>query len=109
MAKGANPYTLMGPSGMGDLVLTCSGALSRNRTVGVRLGKGEKLKDILGSMVMVAEGVKNTRSTCDLAKKLETEMPIAGEMYEILYNEKPPQEAVRSLMTRPLKHELGGY
>ncbi|GAB4292019.1 MAG: NAD(P)H-dependent glycerol-3-phosphate dehydrogenase [Myxococcota bacterium] len=107
--KGANPYTLMGPSGLGDLVLTCSGALSRNRTVGLRLGKGESLKDILQSMVMVAEGVNNARSVRDLAQKLEVEMPIANETYEILYNDKSPKEAVQSLMTRPLKHELSGY
>ncbi|PLX42008.1 MAG: glycerol-3-phosphate dehydrogenase [Deltaproteobacteria bacterium] len=103
---GANPLTFMGLSGIGDLVLTCTGDLSRNRTVGMRLGKGEKLKDILSSMVAVAEGVKTCDSTVALAKKIGVEMPIASKMWEVLHEEKNPQEGVEELMGRPLRREF---
>ncbi len=104
-AKGADPLTLAGLAGMGDLVLTCTGGLSRNRTVGVELGKGRKLKEILESLGHVAEGVKTTKSAYELSQKLGVDMPLTGEVYQILYEDKPVKQAVMDLMTRPLKHE----
>jgi glycerol-3-phosphate dehydrogenase (NAD(P)+) len=103
--KGANPLTLAGLAGMGDLVLTCTGDLSRNRTVGIELGKGRKLRDILATLGHVAEGVKTTQSAFDLSNKLGVDMPITGEVYRILYEDKPPQQAVVDLMTRALTKE----
>jgi glycerol-3-phosphate dehydrogenase (NAD(P)+) len=103
---GANPLTLSGLAGMGDLVLTCTGDLSRNRTVGLRLGRGEGLDAILADMKMVAEGVKNTRSIRALAAKLGVEMPITEQMYAMLYENKPPRQVVSDLMTRGLKPEF---
>jgi len=105
---GADATTFMGLSGMGDLVLTCTGDLSRNRTVGIRLGKGEKLQNILSSMRMVAEGVKTAKAAYHLSKKLNVEMPITEETYKILYEDKDPREAVISLMKRELKSEMEG-
>jgi glycerol-3-phosphate dehydrogenase (NAD(P)+) len=105
-AKGAAPMTLAGLSGMGDLVLTCTGSLSRNRTVGVQLGKGRKLNDILESLGHVAEGVKTTKSAYDLGQQLDIELPITDEVYKVLYEDKPAKQAVVDLMTRPLKHEM---
>jgi glycerol-3-phosphate dehydrogenase (NAD(P)+) len=105
---GADARTFMGLSGIGDLVLTCTGDLSRNRTVGIRLGKGEKLKDILSSMRMVAEGVKTAKSAYNLSKKLNVEMPITEETYRILYEDKDAKDAVISLMKRELKSEMEG-
>lgn len=102
---GADPMTFLGPSGMGDLVLTCCGEASRNRTVGYRLGKGEKLKEILASMNEVAEGVKTTLSTKNLADKLGVEMAITHEVYRMLYEDKDPKEVVKALMSRDLKRE----
>lgn len=102
---GADPMTFLGPSGMGDLVLTCCGEASRNRTVGYRLGKGEKLKEILASMNEVAEGVKTTLSTKNLADKLGVEMAITQEVYRMLYEDKDPKEVVKALMSRDLKRE----
>ena len=102
---GANPLTLSGLAGMGDLVLTCTGDLSRNRAVGKALGQGEKLSDILESMNQVAEGVRTTRSAYDLARREGIEMPIAVEVYRILYEEKPARKALMELMTRELKAE----
>jgi len=105
---GAQPRTFMGLSGMGDLVLTCTGDLSRNRTLGIRMGKGEKLNDILSSMRMVAEGVKTAKSAYNMSKKFNVEMPITEETYKILYENKDPKEAVISLMKRELKSEMEG-
>ncbi len=105
VAMGAKPATFMGLSGMGDLVLTCTGELSRNRQVGLRLGKGQKLLDILSQMKMVAEGVKTTESVYGLGKKLEVELPITEQVHEVLYNGKDPEQAVRELMGRELKQE----
>ncbi|XDD46835.1 NAD(P)H-dependent glycerol-3-phosphate dehydrogenase [Leptospira sp. WS39.C2] len=102
---GADPMTFLGPSGMGDLVLTCCGEASRNRTVGFRLGKGEKLKEILASMNEVAEGVKTTLSTKNLSDKLGVEMAITQEVYRMLYEDKDPKEVVKDLMGRDLKRE----
>ncbi|MFB3813464.1 MAG: NAD(P)H-dependent glycerol-3-phosphate dehydrogenase [Terriglobales bacterium] len=101
VAAGAHPETMAGLAGMGDLVLTCTGGLSRNRTVGVELGKGRKLADIIAGMRgMVAEGVLTTNAAVGLARKLSVEMPITEQMYAILHQGKPPQEAIRELMTR---------
>jgi glycerol-3-phosphate dehydrogenase (NAD(P)+) len=105
LKMGADPMTFLGPSGMGDLVLTCCGEASRNRTVGFRLGQGEKLKDILASMNEVAEGVKTTLSTKNLAEKIGVEMAITGEVYKMLYEDKDPKEVVKALMGRDLKRE----
>jgi glycerol-3-phosphate dehydrogenase (NAD(P)+) len=102
---GADPRTFMGLSGLGDLVLTCTGDLSRNRQVGRRLAKGQKLMDILGEMKMVAEGVKTTQAVHALAGKLKLEMPITEQVHAILYEDKDPGRAVRELMTRSLKEE----
>jgi glycerol-3-phosphate dehydrogenase (NAD(P)+) len=103
--KGANPLTLAGLAGMGDLVLTCTGELSRNRTVGLELGRGRTLTDILATLGHVAEGVKTTKSAYDLSNKLGVEMLITAEVYHILYEDKPPQQAVVDLMTRALTKE----
>jgi glycerol-3-phosphate dehydrogenase (NAD(P)+) len=104
---GANPLTFMGLAGLGDLVLTCTGDLSRNRTVGMELGKGRKLADILAGMSSVAEGVRTTRAARDLSKKLACEMPIAEAIYAVLYEDKSPKDAVSELMRRDLKSERG--
>lgn len=105
-AMGATPLTLLGLAGLGDLVLTCTGDLSRNRSVGVRLGRGETLAHILADMKMVAEGVKNTRTVRALAAKVGVEMPITEQMYGMLYEDKPPRQAVTELMGRGLKSEF---
>lgn len=104
-AKGAVQSTFSGLAGMGDLVLTCTGDLSRNRSVGIELGKGRKLDEILNQMRMVAEGVKTTLSAYQLAQKLDVSMPITEQMYKVLYEDKSPQEAVVDLMTRALTAE----
>jgi glycerol-3-phosphate dehydrogenase (NAD(P)+) len=104
-AMGANPLTFSGLAGMGDLVLTCTGDLSRNRTLGVRLGKGEKIDDVITGMKTVAEGVKTAKATRELARKHQIEMPVVEEVYRILYEGKDPQQALRDLMTRGLKDE----
>ncbi len=103
---GADPATLSGLSGIGDLVTTCLSRHSRNRHVGERIGKGETLSDILNSMVMVAEGVETCRSAYALSSKYDVEMPITKEVYQILFNNKPPREAVADLMGRSLKTEI---
>ena len=104
-AKGAQSATFYGLAGMGDLVLTCTGDLSRNRSVGIELGKGRKLEEILGQMKMVAEGVKTTLSAYQLSGKLGVVMPITEQMYQVLYEDKDPQQAVADLMTRALTSE----
>lgn len=106
VAMGANPLTFAGLAGIGDLVLTCTGDLSRNRTVGLKIGKKIGLKDIIESMNMVAEGVKTTLSTYALAKKINIDMPITTQVYQILYEDKDPEVAVKELMGRELKPEL---
>ena len=90
---------------MGDLVLTCTGDLSRNRTVGMKLGEGIRLKEILAEMCMVAEGVKTTKSAYELAKRLNVDMPITEKVYQILYEDKSPRKSVMELMARDLKSE----
>jgi glycerol-3-phosphate dehydrogenase (NAD(P)+) len=103
---GANPMTLVGLGGLGDLVLTCTGRLSRNYQVGYRLGRGESLEDILASMQMVAEGVKTSQAVYLLAQRLGVEMPIVEAVYQILYAGLSLKEAIRRLMARELKDEL---
>lgn len=108
VAMGANPMTFAGLSGIGDLVLTCTGDLSRNRTVGLKIGSGMRLDEITGTMNMVAEGVKTSLSAFQLAKKMNVDMPIINEVYEVLYRGKDPRIAVRDLMGRGLKKEIDG-
>lgn len=103
---GAHPLTFAGLSGIGDLLLTCTGDLSRNRTVGFRLGRGETLQQILADMTMVAEGVRTCTSVYELAKKVNVDMPICEQMYKILHENKDPRQAVWDLMDRDLKSEL---
>ncbi|MEJ2519064.1 MAG: NAD(P)-dependent glycerol-3-phosphate dehydrogenase [Desulfuromonadales bacterium] len=105
IAKGASEATFSGLAGMGDLVLTCTGDLSRNRSVGIELGRGRKRDDILNRMHMVAEGVKTTESAYQLAQKLGVDMPITEQMYQILYEDKDPKRAVVDLMQRALTAE----
>lgn len=105
-ALGGQRLTFMGLAGLGDLVLTCTGDLSRNRTVGLRLARGESLESILGGMGQVAEGVRSTRSVRDLASRIEVEMPIVEQVYEMLYHAKSPQVVVEELMTRESKPEF---
>jgi glycerol-3-phosphate dehydrogenase (NAD(P)+) len=104
-AMGARSETFAGLAGMGDLVLTCTGDLSRNRTVGIKLGKGMSLAEILAEMRMVAEGVKTAESARNLAARLGVDMPITEKVYSVLYKEKPAREAVVELMSRDLKAE----
>ena len=105
VAMGGKLTTFSGLAGMGDLVLTCTGGLSRNRTLGTRLGKGEKLDDIMKGAKTVAEGVKTSKAARDLARKFNIEMPIVDEVYQILYEGKDPRLALKDLMTRELKEE----
>jgi glycerol-3-phosphate dehydrogenase (NAD(P)+) len=102
---GARRETLAGLAGMGDLVLTCTGHLSRNRTVGVELGRGRKLADIIGPMRMVAEGVKTTAATVALAARQRVDMPITQQVHQILEGQTSPRDAIRDLMERTLKEE----
>jgi len=104
-ALGAHPETFAGLSGIGDLVLTCTGGESRNRSVGVRLGQGERLSEILGSMKMVAEGVATTRSVSELARQKGVEMPITFVIERILFEDLPPRRALQELLARELKVE----
>jgi len=105
MKLGAKRETFSGLAGIGDLVLTCTGKLSRNRYLGSELGKGKSLKEIVSRMKMVAEGITTTLSARLLAQREEVEMPICEEVYQVLYNNKNPQQAVQDLMTRRLKEE----
>ena len=106
VACGARRETLAGLSGMGDLVLTCTGGLSRNRTIGVELGRGRKLPEIMAGMHgMVAEGVLTTDAALGLARKHGIGMPISEQMHEILHAQKSPKDAIRDLMSRPGKDE----
>jgi glycerol-3-phosphate dehydrogenase (NAD(P)+) len=105
VAMGGNPRTLSGLAGLGDLVLTATGDLSRNRFVGKRLGEGHRLDQILAGMTMIAEGVGTCRAAYRLAQKHSVDLPIVSRMYEILYEGKAPREAIRELMERPLTSE----
>lgn len=103
---GANPRTFTGLAGVGDLLLTCTGDLSRNHTVGKQIGEGRSLEEILSEMRMVAEGVRTAKSVYNLSCKLDVEMPIAHKVYHVLYEGLSPKKAVADLMTRELKREL---
>ena len=103
---GANPLTLSGLAGMGDLVLTCTGELSRNRTVGFEMGKGRTLDDVLAGLGHVAEGVKTATSARDLALKYKVDLPICEQVYLIAHEGRDPRQAVQELMQRSLKSEL---
>ena len=104
-AMGAKGRTLSGLAGLGDLVLTCHGELSRNRTVGVKLARGHRLAEIIASTPRVAEGVRTTYAAIELARRHGVEMPITEQMYQMLRHDKPPREALRGLMERSLKSE----
>ncbi len=105
VALGARPETLSGLAGLGDLVLTCTGSLSRNRFVGIELGKGRALGEILANMRMVAEGVHTTEPLLALAREHQIEMPITEQVDAILHAGKSPKDAIRDIMERPLKRE----
>jgi glycerol-3-phosphate dehydrogenase (NAD(P)+) len=110
VAAGARPETMAGLAGVGDLVLTCTGDLSRNRTVGVELGRGRQLSDIIAGMHgMVAEGVLTTNAAAGMARKLGVEMPITEQIHAILNQGKSPREAIRELMTRRPTSEVDLY
>jgi glycerol-3-phosphate dehydrogenase (NAD(P)+) len=106
MARGGSALTLAGLAGIGDLMLTCTGELSRNRTVGYEMGRGKKLVEVLAGLGHVAEGVRTAKSAYDLSRKLGVEMPITCEVYSVLYEDKPVQQAVRDLMARELGYEF---
>jgi glycerol-3-phosphate dehydrogenase (NAD(P)+) len=105
VAMGGRAQTLAGLAGLGDLVLTCTGELSRNRMVGIELARGRKLDEIVGSMKVVAEGIKTTDAAMELARRFGVEMPITEQMYQMLYHGVSPREAIRRLMERSLKEE----
>lgn len=105
MTLGGKLETFAGLAGIGDLVLTCTGALSRNRAVGVALGRGKRLDEILDETKFVAEGVKTSKSAAELAKKHNIEMPITTEMYRVMYENESPRAAIQRLMSRSLKAE----
>ena len=105
---GGEPQTVSGLSGVGDMVLTCTGDLSRNRTVGLRIGRGERLADILASMKMVAEGVRNSVSVCALARQVGVELPIAEQIRLALHEDMPARQVVGALMSRQVKAEFWG-
>ncbi len=106
LTKGARPETLMGLAGLGDLVLTCTGSLSRNRFVGQELGRGRRLEDVLADMHEIAEGVKTTRAVKLLATRVGAEMPITDEVHAVLYENKHARVAAEALMSRPLREEV---
>jgi len=106
VAMGAIPDTFAGLAGMGDLITTCISPFGRNRRVGLELGRGRKLSDILASMEMVAEGITTTRAAVRLAERHRVEMPICYEVHRVLFEDKPPRRALLDLMTRSLKSEL---
>ncbi|GMR03378.1 MAG: NAD(P)H-dependent glycerol-3-phosphate dehydrogenase [Thermodesulfovibrionia bacterium] len=106
VAMGADERTFMGLSGLGDLVLTCTGRLSRNYTVGFKLGQGLKLEDVLHNMTMVAEGITTAEAAFKLSEKYNIEMPIVEQIYKVINEGKNPSNAVKELMTRSLKSEF---
>lgn len=106
ITQGANPTTFMGLSGLGDLVVTCTSRHSRNRKLGELIGKGNTLREALGQMVMVAEGVKTTKSAFDLSQRDGIDMPITNEVYKVLYQNQSPREAVDNLLKRKQKSEV---
>lgn len=106
VAKGAHPMTLAGLSGFGDLVLTCTGGLSRNRAIGEALGRGKSLDDAIAEVKQVAEGIRTTQSAYQLAQNLDVDAPITTAVYRVLYEGASARQAVSDLLTRPLKREL---
>ncbi len=106
MRLGASQETFAGLTGVGDLIVTCTSRHSRNRNVGYRIGKGEKMQDVTDSMKMVAEGVKTTKSVYTWAKSLNVNMPITEKVHQVLFEDMPPLEAVHKLMTRDPKEEI---
>jgi len=107
-ALGARPETFSGLSGVGDLVLTCTGDLSRNRTVGLKLAQGQKLKEIIENMKMVAEGVRTVKSAQRLKTQLKIQASIIDETYQVLYEDKPPEQALKDLMNVEISSEFSG-
>jgi glycerol-3-phosphate dehydrogenase (NAD(P)+) len=105
VAMGADPRTFLGLAGMGDLVLTCTGDLSRNRQVGLELGRGRELAEIIAGMHQVAEGVRTTRAACALADHYKVELPITRGVGQVLDGEITPREAALALMSRQLRNE----
>jgi glycerol-3-phosphate dehydrogenase (NAD(P)+) len=105
---GGQRETLMGLSGVGDLVLTCTSEISRNRNVGYEVGQGRPLKEIVEGMREVAEGIRTTKAVNLLSEKLNVEMPITRKVYEVLFEERKPMEALEDLLRRPLRHEFEG-
>jgi len=103
---GANPLTFSGAAGMGDLIATCISKHSRNRNVGERIAKGEKINDILGSMYMIAEGIKTTKAVYDISKEMNIEVPITECVYKIIYKDLSPVDSVSKLMKRKFKPEI---
>ena len=103
---GSREETLSGLAGVGDLIATCMSRHSRNRHVGEQIGKGKKLDEVLSEMVMVAEGVKTTRAAVKLAKRVSVELPIAEQVYKVLFHNKDPRKAIRDLMVRKAKREM---
>jgi glycerol-3-phosphate dehydrogenase (NAD(P)+) len=105
VALGARAETLSGLAGLGDLVLTCTGSLSRNRRVGIELAKGRQLPEVLAQMRMVAEGVGTAEPLLALAREQQIEMPITEQVDAILHHGRAPKDAIREIMDRPLKRE----
>jgi len=106
VSLGAQPLTFSGLAGLGDLIVTCTGDLSRNRMVGLKIAEGVAIDEIISSMKMIAEGIKTSQAAYKLAQKMGIEMPITTEVYHIIYEGKDPRRAVKDLMTRQLKEEL---
>jgi glycerol-3-phosphate dehydrogenase (NAD(P)+) len=106
MARGGSALTLAGLAGVGDLLLTCTGELSRNRTVGYEMGRGRSLESVLAGLGHVAEGIRTAKSAHELSKKLGVEMPITSEVYAVLYEDKPVSRALSDLMARELGYEF---
>jgi len=106
MARGGSALTLAGLAGVGDLLLTCTGELSRNRTVGYEMGRGRSLESVLAGLGHVAEGIRTAKSAHELSKKLGVEMPITSEVYAVLYEDKPVSQALSDLMGRELGYEF---
>ena len=105
---GAKRETFLGLAGIGDLVTTCTSHLSRNHQVGLGLAEGRHLSQILEEMVMVAEGIRTTRSALELAAEHGVEMPITTQVHAVLFDQKDPREALTELMRRPMRHEFRG-
>lgn len=106
LALGANPHTFNGLTGMGDLIVTCTSMHSRNRRAGILIGQGKSIDQAIKEVGQVVEGIKTTKSCYELAKKYQIEMPISQSLYQVLYNNKDPKEAVNILMTRKKKEEI---